>query len=161
MEIVKDRVAGIEYTLKGDDGKVVDSNLGGEALVYLHGHGNLVPGLERELEGKKAGDQLEVIVKPEDGYGARDESRTFEVPRSSLPQNIEPAKGMQLTMRAPNGQAMPVTVAKVKLSTVVLDSNHPLAGQNLHFSVTIGSVRKATKEELQHGHAHSPGHHHH
>jgi FKBP-type peptidyl-prolyl cis-trans isomerase SlyD len=161
MEIAKDRVAGIEYTLKDDEGKIVDSNVGQEPLVYLHGHGNLVPGLERELVGKKAGDLVEVVVKPEDGYGVRDESRTFEVPRSSLPQNIEPTKGMQLTMRSPNGHAMPVTVAKVKLSSVVLDGNHPLAGQNLHFTVTVQNVRKATREELEHGHAHSPGHHHH
>jgi len=161
MEIANDRVVGIEYTLKDDEGKVIDTNVGSEDLVYLHGHHNLVPGLENELVGKKAGDSITVVVKPEDGYGTRDESRTFEVPKSSLPQGVNPEKGMQLTMRGPTGQAMPVTIAKVKLSTVVMDGNHPLAGQNLHFAVAIRSVRKATRDELEHGHAHSPGHHHH
>jgi FKBP-type peptidyl-prolyl cis-trans isomerase SlyD len=160
MEIAKDRVAGIEYTLKDDEGKIVDTNVGGEALVYLHGHHNLVSGLEQELLGKKAGDSIDVVIKPEDGYGLRDESRTFEVPKTSLPAGVNPEKGMQLTMRGPNGHAMPVTISKVKLSTVVMDGNHPLAGQNLHFAVTILSVRKATKDELDHGHAHSAGHHH-
>lgn len=161
MQIEKDRVAALEYTLKDDEGNVVDSNVGGEALHYLHGHGNLVPGLERELEGKSAGDTFEVKISASEGYGERDEARTFEVPRSELPPQPTPQKGMQFTMRGPNGMAIPVTVVKVKLNTVVMDGNHPLAGQNLNFTVTIQSVRKAKKEELAHGHAHGPGHHHH
>lgn len=161
MEIAKDCVAGLEYTLKDDEGEVIDTNVGGEALLYLHGHGNLVPGLERELVGKQEGDELEVVVPPAQGYGERDETRTFEVPKSSLPQNVEPTKGMALTMRDAQGRSMPVTISKVKLSTVVMDGNHPLAGKNLNFKVKVLSVRKAKREEIAHGHAHTPGHHHH
>lgn len=160
MEIQKDVVAAIEYTLKDDDGQVIDTSVGGEPLHYLHGHQNIVPGLERALLGKKVGDAVEVTIAPEDGYGVRDESRTFEVPKSDLPANIQPVKGMQLTMHGPNGMAVPVTVTKVKLSSVVLDGNHPLAGKNLHFSVTVKATRKAKKEEIAHGHAHAHGHGH-
>jgi FKBP-type peptidyl-prolyl cis-trans isomerase SlyD len=159
MKISKDVVAALTYTLKDDDGKVIDTNVGKDELFYLHGHGNLVPGLEKELEGKGAGDAFETVVSPEEGYGTYDESRMFEVPKSELAPNISPQKGMVLTMRGPNGMAIPVTVLKVKLQSVVLDGNHQLAGKNLNFSVKIESVRKAKKEELAHGHAHGPGGH--
>ena len=159
MNIAKDAVVEIIYTLKDDDGNTVDSNVGSDALSYLHGHGNLVPGLEKALAGKAAGDQVSTIVSPEEGYGAYDESRTFEVPKSELGPNVTPQKGMMLTMRGPNGMAVPVTVMKVKMQSVVLDGNHQLAGKNLHFDVTVQSVRKAKKEELAHGHAHGPGGH--
>jgi FKBP-type peptidyl-prolyl cis-trans isomerase SlyD len=161
MQIEKDRVAALEYTLKDDAGAVVDTNVGGTPLYYLHGHGNLVPGLERELTGKEAGAELSVVVAPADGYGERDDSRTFEVPKSELPADAPLQKGLQLQMRGPNGMAVPVTVTKVKLNTVVMDGNHPLAGKNLNFQIKVLEVRKAKKEELTHGHAHGPGHHHH
>lgn len=161
MEIAKDCVAALEYTLKGDDGQVIDTNVGGQPLLYLHGHGNLVPGLESQLVGKAEGDVLAVVVAPADGYGERDEARTFEVPKSSLPQGVVPTKGMALTMRDAEGHSMPVTIAKVKLNTVLMDGNHPLAGQNLNFEVKVLSVRKGKREEIAHGHAHSPDHHHH
>ncbi len=159
MKITKDAVAAITYTLKDDDGKTIDTNVGQDALFYLHGHGNLVPGLEKHLEGKSAGDSIETVVSPEEGYGAYDETRTFEVPKSELGPNVTPQKGMVLTMRGPNGMAVPVTVLKVKLQSVLLDGNHRLAGKNLHFSVSVQSVRKAKKEELAHGHAHGPSGH--
>lgn len=158
--IIKDNVvAAITYTLKDDDGKTVDTNVGDAPLYYLHGHGNLVPGLEKELDGKTAGDRVQTVVSPADGYGVYDESRTFEVPKSELGPNIQPQKGMVLSMRGPNGHVLPVTVMKVKLNSIVLDGNHQLAGKNLHFDVTVEQVRKATKEELTHGHAHGPSGH--
>ena len=159
MEIAKDRVVAMTYTLKDDAGKVLDSNVGQAPMVYLHGHGNIVPGLERALAGKTVGDKVEVVVAPEDGYGTYDESRQFEVPKSELGPNVTPQKGMVLTMRGAGGMAVPVTVLKVKLRTVVMDGNHQLAGKNLHFSVEVNSVRKAKKDELAHGHAHGPGGH--
>lgn len=161
MQIAKDVVALLHYTLKDDEGKVIDSNQGGEPLHYLHGHGNLVPGLERALEGKQAGDEVQVTVAPAEGYGEYDEQRTFEIPKSDLPPHIQPQKGMHLSMQAPTGESVPVTVLKVKVGTIVLDGNHPLAGKNLHFNVKIQGTRKPSKEELAHGHAHAPGHHHH
>jgi FKBP-type peptidyl-prolyl cis-trans isomerase SlyD len=159
MIISHDAVAVITYTLKDDEGKTIDTNVGQSPLHYLHGHGNLVPGLEKELEGKSAGDRIQITVAPEQGYGQYDAARSFEIPKTELGPNINPQKGMILSMRGPNGVAMPVTILKVKLNTVVLDGNHQLAGKNLHFDVTVQSVRKAKKEELAHGHAHGPGGH--
>jgi len=159
MQITKDAVASIEYTLTDESGKVLDTSTGRGPLLYLHGHDNIVPGLEKALEGKSVGDKLEVVVPPERGYGVYDDTRTFEVPRSELPANIQPQKGMELSMRGPNGQSVPVTIVKVKISTVVMDGNHPLAGKSLHFAVEVTEVRKAKKEELTHGHAHAAGGH--
>ncbi len=161
MQIAKDSVVSIEYTLTDDNGAILDQSAGRGPLWYLHGHENIVPGLEKALGGKSVGDKLTVSVPPEDGYGAYDETQTFEVPRSELPATIQPQKGMELTMRSPNGHSVPVTILKVKPSSVVMDGNHPLAGKTLHFAVEVSGVRKATKEELAHGHVHAPGGHHH
>lgn len=159
MKIAKDAVVGMIYTLRNDEGKVIDTNEGKPPMYYLHGHGNIVPGLERALEGKSAGDSIEVSVPASAGYGQYDETRTFEVPKSELGPNVRPQKGMILTMRGPDGMAMPVTVLKVKLNSVVMDGNHQLAGKDLHFAVKIQQVRRAKKEELAHGHAHGPAGH--
>lgn len=161
MRIERDRVVALEYTLTDADGKVIDTNRGGESLYYLHGHHNIVPGLERALEGKEAGESLEVQVDPPDGYGERDDTLVFEVPRSELPADVQPQRGGRLQVTAPNGGRAVATITKVKLNSVVLDANHELAGRRLHFSVRVQKVRKATREELAHGHAHGPGHHHH
>lgn len=161
MRIERDRVAALEYTVTDADGKVIDTNRGGESLYYLHGHHNIVPGLEKALEGKEAGEELEVQVDPPDGYGERDEALVFEVPRSELPAGASLQRGARLQITAPDGWRALATITKVKLKSVVLDANHELAGQRLHFSVRIQNVRKATREELAHGHAHGPGHHHH
>jgi len=161
MQVEKDRVVSIEYVLKGDDGKVLDQSGGRGPLEYLHGHGNIIDGLENVLAGKSVGDAFEATVEPADGYGERDDSRVFEVPKSELGPQVTPQKGMVLTMTAPSGTRIPVTVVKVKLDSVVLDGNHQLAGVRLHFSGTVSGVRKATKEELTHRHAHGAhGHSH-
>lgn len=161
MQIAKNAVAALQYTLTDEAGTVLDTSEGRGPLYYLHGHGNLVPGLEKALEGKAAGDKLDVVLSPEEGYGAYDETKTIEVPKSEIPADIQLQKGLQLTMSGPGGHSVPVTVLKVKLNTVLLDGNHPLAGKSLHFQVEVTEVRKAKKEELTHGHAHGPGGHHH
>jgi FKBP-type peptidyl-prolyl cis-trans isomerase SlyD len=161
MKIAKDAVVAITYTLRDDDGKVLDSNEGKDPMFYLHGHGNIVAGLEAALLGKGEGETITTVVAAQDGYGDYDENRVFEVPKNELGPNVSPQKGMVLTMRGPNGLAIPVTILKVKLRSVVMDGNHQLAGKNLHFSVQVNQVRKAKKEELAHGHAHGPkGHGH-
>src|SRR5690606_17713133 len=160
MEVQANRVVAIEYTLKGDDGQVIDTSTGREPLYYLHGHGNIVEGLEEALTGKTIGSQLEVSIPPDKGYGTRDEARVFDVPKSSLPNDMKPTKGMVPQMNSGAGGSVPVTIRKVKLHSVEVDANHELADQTLHFSVTIKDVRKATKAELEHGHAHGPGHSH-
>ncbi len=160
MRIERDQVVALEYTVQDDDGKVIDTNQGGEALYYLHGYGNIVPGLERALEGKEQGAALEVTVEPADGYGEPDPELVFEIPRSQLAEGLNPQRDLKLQVPTPDGRVVRATITKVKLQTVVVDANHELAGQRLHFSVRVRSVRKAKPDEVAHGHAHGPGHHH-
>lgn len=161
MQIAADTVVAIDYTLTDDAGNVVDSSEGGEPLFYLHGHQNIVEGLEEALAGKRAGDSLKVVVSPEKGYGTRDLDLVFEVPRDQLPGGVEPEIGMELEMSDEAGMTIPVRISKVGEDAVEVDANHELADQTLHFSVVIREVRKATAVEISHGHVHGPGGHHH
>ena len=160
MQIAADSVVLIHYTLKDDDGKVIDSSDGGEPLAYIQGHGNLVPGLEKALEGKKDGDAVAVTLSPADGYGTRNDSLVQRVPKRSLQGSGEIRKGMQFQAQTDEGLRV-FTVTAVVGDMVSLDGNHPLADQTLHFDVQIVSVRAATAEELEHGHVHGAGGHHH
>jgi FKBP-type peptidyl-prolyl cis-trans isomerase SlyD len=160
MKITKNAVVSFDYTLTDDAGKVIDSSTGGAPLDYLQGHGQIVPGLEREMEGKAVGAEFKVAVKPEDGYGKRHTERQIKVPRNELPADLEPEVGMQLAGEGQNGDPVPLWVIEVSDAHITLDGNHPLAGQNLHFAITIRGVREATKDELTHGHVHGPGGHH-
>ena len=160
MEISADRVVTIHYTLKDDAGTILDSSASGEPLAYLQGHGNLVAGLERALEGREEGNSLAVVVSPADGYGTRDESLVQRVPKRSLQGAGAVKKGMQFQARTEDGMRL-FTVAAVIGDMVTLDGNHPLADQTLHFEVQIVGVREATAEELEHGHVHGAGGHHH
>lgn len=159
MQITQDAVVVIHYTLKDDAGKTLESSLGGDPLGYLHGHQNLIPGLERELTGKAAGDKLTVTVAPADGYGEYDKSLVQRIPRRSLKGIGNLQVGMQLHAQSPEG-ARAVTVTQIVGDMVTVDGNHPLAGQSLTFEVEITEVRAATEEELAHGHVHGPGGHH-
>ena len=161
MAIGTDSVVSIHYTLKDDTGTVIDRSEAGEPLAYLHGHGNLIPGLEKELTGKNSGDELSVTVPPAEGYGEYDNALVESVPRRAL-RGIKDVKvGMQLHAQSEQGTHA-VTVTKILGDMVTLDGNHPLAGKSLHFEVRIEDVRAATEEELSHGHVHGPhGHHEH
>ncbi len=156
MPIADNDVVTIHYTLKDDADKVIDSSAGGEPLAYLHGHGNIVPGLEREISGKSVGDRLQVRVPAADGYGEYDRALVQKVPRRALKGIADLRVGLRLQA---GHQA--VTVTHVAGDMVTLDGNHPLAGQNLNFDVEIAAVRAATEEELAHGHVHGEGGHHH
>ena len=160
MIIEKNRVALIHYTLTDDNGQVIDSSAGGEPLAYIQGHGNLVPGLEKALEGKKDGNTVAVSIAPADGYGVRDEALIQRVPKRSLQGAGEIKKGQQFQARTDDGMRL-FTVKAVVGDMVTLDGNHPLADQTLNFDVNIVSVREATSEELEHGHVHGAGGHHH
>jgi FKBP-type peptidyl-prolyl cis-trans isomerase SlyD len=160
VSIETNHVVSIHYTLKGDAGEVIDSSLGGQPLAYLHGHGNLVPGLERELTGKSAGDKLQVKIPPADGYGEYDPQLVQRVPRRGLKGVANVRVGMRLQAQTGQGPR-PVTVTQVTGDMVTLDGNHPLAGKHLNFDVEIAAVRPATEEELSHGHVHGPDGHHH
>ena len=160
MQIAERTVASFHYTLTDEAGRVIDSSSGHGPLTYLHGAGNIVPGLEQAMEGRAAGDRFDVVVSPDQGYGVRDPGLVQVVPRAAFQgvDVIEP--GMQF--QAHNGQgAMVVTVAAVDAEAVTVDGNHPLAGVPLHFSIEIAQVRAATAEELAHGHVHGAGGHHH
>jgi FKBP-type peptidyl-prolyl cis-trans isomerase SlyD len=158
MQIEKDAVVSIDYTLKDEDGRVIDSSEGGEPLAYLHGGGNIIPGLEKELEGKAAGDELQVAIPAEEGYGQRNEQLVQEVAREQFGQIDELVPGMQFQVQSEAGPLV-VTVTDVGEEKVVIDGNHPLAGIDLHFGVTVREVREATDEEKEHGHAHGPDSH--
>lgn len=160
MTITKEHVVEIDYTLKNDAGEVLDSSQGNQPLTYLHGANNIIPGLEKELEGKTTGDELEVSVAPAEGYGERIEEAVQEIPKQALAHLTDLQVGSQLQAETPDGMQV-LTVLEMNDENVKVDANHPLAGQNLHFAVKVVSVRKATDEELQHGHAHGPGGHQH
>jgi FKBP-type peptidyl-prolyl cis-trans isomerase SlyD len=160
MNITQDSVVAIHYTLTNDKGETLDSSAGGDPLAYIQGQGNLIPGLERELEGKKAGDKLSVKIAPADGYGEYDKNLVQKVPRRSLKGIGNIQVGMRLQAQSDQG-VRAVTVTHVQGDMVTLDGNHPLAGENLNFEVEIIEVRVATEEELSHGHVHGPGGHHH
>jgi FKBP-type peptidyl-prolyl cis-trans isomerase SlyD len=154
MTIQNDAVATIAYTLKDDDGQVLDTSEDHGDLAYLHGHQNIVPGLEEALEGKGPGESVQATIPPEKAYGARDEQLIFQVPRERMPEETELQVGMQFEAQSSGGERQIVTLADVGDAEVTLDANHPLAGQTLHFEVTINDVREATSEELDHGHVH-------
>jgi FKBP-type peptidyl-prolyl cis-trans isomerase SlyD len=152
MTIAKDKVVSIGYVLTDDKGQVIDSSEGSEPLVYLHGNGNLIPGLEAELEGKTPGAKIEAVIPPDKAYGLRDDKLVMDFPKSSFESDaIEP--GMQFEASDGNGYRV-FTVLSVAKDKVKVDANHPLAGETLHFKVEIVDVREATAEELEHGHVH-------
>ncbi|HWZ64074.1 MAG TPA: peptidylprolyl isomerase [Steroidobacteraceae bacterium] len=160
MPIAQNDVVSIHYTLKDDADKVLDSSAGGEPLAYLHGHGNLVPGLERALAGHDVGERLKVTVPAADGYGEYDQALVQKVPRRALKSIANLRVGMRLQAGTDHGHQA-VTVTHIAGDMVTLDGNHPLAGRNLNFEIEITAVRAASEEELAHGHVHGDGGHHH
>jgi len=160
MTITQDKVVLIDYTLKNAEGEVIDSSEGAAPLAYLHGAENIVQGLERELEGKKEGDSLSVVVKPEDGYGVHNEELIGAVPREMFESDMDIEVGMTFQAETDQGVQM-VRVVGLSDEEVTVDGNHPLAGETLHFDVTVCEVRDASEEELEHGHVHGEGCDHH
>jgi FKBP-type peptidyl-prolyl cis-trans isomerase SlyD len=135
-------IVSIEYTLTDDDGKVIDTNVGKEPLTFIQGAGQIVSGLEKELQGLKPGDQKMVRVKPEDGYGMPSQQAFQEMPRESIPAEAQKA-GVALMAKGPDGRAIPIRIHEVKEKTVIVDFNHPLAGKTLNFDVKIKDIRAA------------------
>jgi FKBP-type peptidyl-prolyl cis-trans isomerase SlyD len=152
--ISKDLVVSIHYTLTNTNGDVLDSSEGQQPLTYLHGANNIIPGLEKELTGKTEGSSLKVIVPPEEGYGPSLPEMVTQVPRDLFQGVEELAVGMSFQAQGPDGQAHMVTIAAIDGDNITVDGNHPLAGETLHFDVSVISVREASDEEKQHGHPH-------
>jgi FKBP-type peptidyl-prolyl cis-trans isomerase SlyD len=161
MQVVKNSVVAFNYTLTDPAGQVLDSSQGREPLTYIHGIGQIIPGLEKHMEGKAAGAAFKVTVSPEEGYGVRDDRAVQQVPKAAFQGAGEIKAGMQFRAQGPQGQQQVVTVTKIEGDTVTVDGNHPLAGVSLNFDVAVVEVREATKEELEHGHVHGAGGHHH
>ena len=154
-------VVTMHYELKNADGDVLDSSKGQDPLVYLHGAGNIIVGLEEQLLGKNVGDTVSAVVSPEKGYGMPVEALIQTVPREAFGSEIEKVEiGMRFQAETEQGP-VPVVVTAMDDKTVTVDGNHPLAGQELHFEVSITEIREATTEEIDHGHVHGPGGHQH
>ena len=159
MKIEKDRVVRFHYAVAEQGAAAVESSEGGEPLSILAGHGNIIPGLEKAMEGREAGEKFEVDVPAAEAYGEKREGLTQRVPKKHFgEQRLAP--GMQVVLNT-NFGPRPVTIEKVGMSVVDVDLNHPMAGKDLHFDIEIVDVREASAEELEHGHVHGEGGHHH
>jgi FKBP-type peptidyl-prolyl cis-trans isomerase SlyD len=161
MLIAANKAVSIDYTLTNDAGEVIDSSEGAAPLVYLHGASNIIRGLEKALEGKQAGDELNVSVEPEEAYGEFSPELVATLNRSMFEGVDELEVGMQFHASAPDGGMQIVTIRELDGDDVIVDGNHPLAGQRLNFKVKVVSVRDASSEEIAHGHIHGEGGHHH
>jgi len=161
LKIGDDHVVTFHYTLTNNLGEVLDSSVDADPLTILQGAGNIIPGLEDALMGKTQGEAFKVTIQPEDGYGIRHPELMQVMPRAAFAgvNNLE--IGMEFTAQGPNGHTQRVGITAIDGDDIPIDGNHPLAGEVLHFAVTIEDVRKASNEELEHGHVHAPGGHHH
>lgn len=160
MKAAHGMVVTMHYTLTNDKGDVLDSSRGSDPLDYLHGHGNIIPGLEKALEGASAGHKSKVTVAPAEGYGEKNDELVFEAARDQFPPDMTLALGERVYAEGPQGP-ISFTIVELTEKGAKLDGNHPLAGQTLHFEVEIVSVREASAEETEHGHVHGEhGHHH-
>lgn len=153
VKIAQDMAVTLHYTVKGPDGNVLDSSLGRQPLTYLHGHGQIVPGLESRLEGAEAGSTVEIHVPAAEAYGDRHPELVFPVPKEQFDPTMELVAGTQVMTQGDHGPLV-LTIVGVEGDKVLLDANHPLAGMDLDFSIQVVSVRAATPEELDHGHVH-------
>ena len=160
MQIADNKVVALHYTLTNVHGETIDSSVDQPPLAYLHGHGNLIAGLEQAVTGKIVGDKLTVTLQPEEGYGLYDEALVEKLPRSAFQGVEEIQVGMQFQAQYPSGHRV-VTIIKIEGDEITIDGNHPLADEIPTFEIEVAEIREATEEELAHGHAHSPDEHHH
>jgi len=161
MQVSEQKVVTMNYEVADDQGQLIDRSEEGGPLAYIHGNGQLIPGLETALEGRGKGDKVAVDVPPEQGYGERDEEGVQTVARNQFDDSVEIEVGMQFEAQDDDEGHQIVTVVAVDGENITLDTNHPLAGKNLRFEVEILDVRDASAEELSHGHVHGPGGHDH
>jgi len=151
--VANDLVVSIEYTLTVD-GELIDSSEGEGPLDYLHGHANIIPGLEKELTGMSIGDSKKVKVAPAEAYGELDEEAVIEIPRDEFPEDVPLEPGIELEITDDEGDTMFAQIVEIGDDNILLDTNHPLAGKTLHFDVKVTGLREATDVELEHGHVH-------
>ncbi len=157
--VTKGKVVGFAYHLRNSQGETLDES--SDPMEYLHGYHNIIPGLEKEMEGLKIGDKKSVVVPPAEGYGEYDEKLVYEIPRTNFPPDEELVPGSQFRADTENGPVA-LFVQEIVGENVIMNGNHPLAGETLNFEIEIHTIREASKDEMEHGHSHGPdGHHHH
>ncbi len=152
--VSQDVVVTLHYRLTLDDGSLVEESTADDPLTYLHGHENIIPGLEEALDGMSLGEKKLVVVEPDDAYGEYDPDEIVEVDLTDLPADLQPEVGMMLAVPDEDGDHDIAQVTEVETDYITLDFNHPLAGKRLHFDVTIAELRDPTTDELEHGHVH-------
>ncbi|MDD5371649.1 MAG: peptidylprolyl isomerase [Anaerolineaceae bacterium] len=157
--VTNDIVVSLAYTLMVE-GSVVDSSDETGPIVFIQGNGDIIPGLESAIDGMRLSESRDVLVAPQDAYGEYDPEARAIVPRAQFPPEIELSTGVQLRVRDTEGHELDTVIADVGDSEITLDFNHPLAGKELNFHVTVTQLRTATEDELAHGHIHSDDHHH-
>jgi len=160
MIIAKNKVVQIHYTLTNDEKDILDSSVGREPLAFIQGIGNIIPGLEKAIEGKVVGEKLQVSIEPEEAYGVPNQDLTQTVSKAIFQDQEKVEVGAQFQIQGPEGD-MIGRISKIEDDNVTIDLNHPLAGVRLHFDVEIVSIRDASNEELDHEHAHGIGGHQH
>ncbi len=160
MQVSKNAVVTMNYTLKNDSGDIIDSSDGAEPLTYIQGLGHIILGLEKEMEGKSKGDKFDVVVAPEEGYGVYRDELLETVPKAQFQDAGKLEIGMQFQVETEGGPVV-VSIKSIDGDNVVVDGNHPLSGVTLHFNIEIIEIREASEEELSHGHVHSKGEQHH
>lgn len=160
MQVEDKKIVAINYTLTMDDGEVLDQSNDG-SFAYLHGAENIVVGLENALAGKSVGDKVTVKVSPDEGYGDRNNEMVQVVGKEMFEADAELEVGTQFHAEGPDGHPIMITVAAIEGDDITIDGNHPLAGVNLNFDVTIIDIKEASAEEIEHGHVHGPDGHHH
>ncbi len=160
--IITDKAVSISYILKNDEGEVLDVASPDDPMWFLQGAGSLLPAVEAALEGKKVGDTLALTLSAEEAYGEYDANKVREVPRDAFPDDFELEVGMPFMIDADGDMGdHPWFITDIEGDTVVMDGNHPLAGQGLEFEIVVEDIRDADPEELDHGHVHGAGGHHH
>ncbi len=157
LTVQDNMVVCIHYTLKNGNGDELDTSIGFDPLMYLHGAHNIVPGLENALVGLSKGDKKQVVVAPADGYGERTSTAPVEIPKSNFPPDIQVQPGMMFHTEGPDGNAVPLWVTAVTDENVIVDTDHPLAGVTLNFDVEITAIRVASEAEVASGRVQTPG----
>jgi FKBP-type peptidyl-prolyl cis-trans isomerase SlyD len=161
MAFGQNKVITLNYTLKDNEGNIIQTTSNGETFQFLSGNQQILPKLEFEIENMIIGSKKNVKIPTNEAYGEYSEKAVQQVNKNNFPKDIDLQVGMEFITNSPEGHQMPFVIANIQNEEVTIDFNHPLAGKDLEFDVELIDVREATVEEMQHGHVHGPGGHHH
>jgi FKBP-type peptidyl-prolyl cis-trans isomerase SlyD len=160
LVVADGKIVTLHYVLTDEEGEEIDRGGAEDPLLYLHGHGNIVPGLEKALAGKKVGEKVKAVVPPAEGYGEAT-GQVEAAPKDMFPKGMPLEVGVEFVAEGPDGSVMPLFIREVRDTEVLITPDHPLSGVTLHFDVEITEIRDASEEEIEQGHPHGPhGHGH-